>query len=59
MGEIDDRPSRGAEGSGEPLHSGDSAHEKRQVDPGLRRLTREVREAALGMDEIILHIHDQ
>jgi hypothetical protein len=59
VSEIDDRPSRGAEGVGKPLHSGNSAHEKWQVDPPLRRFSREVREAALGMDEIVLHIHDQ
>ena len=58
VGEIDDRPSRGAEGVGEPLHIGNGTHEKRHVDPHLGCFPRDMCEAALGMDEIVLHIHD-
>src|SRR4030095_15991944 len=59
VGKIDNWPSRGAEGVGELLHRGNGSHDKWEGDPSLRLLTREVREAALRMDEIVLHIHDQ
>ncbi len=45
-------------GVGDSLDIGDRPHEKRHVDPSLRSLPRDVSEAAIGVDEIVLHIHN-
>ena len=56
--DIDHRPSPGAEGVGEPLNIGNGPHKKRHIDPHLGGFLRDVCEAALGMNEIVLHIHN-
>src|ERR1700733_6837671 len=57
MGEVDYWSPGGPEGSREPVHIGDRAHEKRHVDFPLRVLPRPMAQRAIGMDEVVLHVH--
>jgi hypothetical protein len=57
MGEVDYWSPGGPEGISEPVHIGDRAHEKRHVDFPLRVLPRPMAQRAIGMDEVVLHVH--
>src|SRR4051794_27178897 len=58
MGDVDYRPTRLAKGIDELLYVGDSSHEEGHVDPRFRHLPCDVTKAAVGMDEVVLHIDD-
>jgi len=58
MRDIYHRPPRAAEGGSKPLDLWNGAHEKRHVDARLWFLPRLAGETTLGVDEIVLHVHD-
>src|SRR3954470_7680785 len=58
MGDVDHRPTRLAKGIDELLYVGDRSHEEGHVDPRFRHLPCDVTKAAVGMNEVVLHIDD-
>src|SRR6185437_15176794 len=58
MGDIDDGTAGATEGVRQALRIGHRAHEEGQIDLRLWIFARPMREASLGMDEIILHVDD-
>jgi hypothetical protein len=58
MRDIHYGPPSGPEGVCQPLHMRDGPHEEWHVDVELGMFRRPPTEAPVGMQEVVLHIHD-